>query len=119
MYQERFRRYGWSGKQNNLLRATVLLHDFAGEPKKELIEYEDSLKNYRDWYSVLSTAIQKGIKKGIEEKGEKKKQLEIARNMISLGISPDIIAKATQLTLKEIAELNVSPPVNKKRNSKI
>lgn len=98
--------------------------EIANFDRKELIEYEDSLKNYRDWYSVVSTAeqkgiqegIEKGIQKGIEEgiqkgiqEGEKKKQYEIARNLKSLGIAPDIIAKTTEMTLKEIAELNTSP----------
>lgn len=85
--------------------------EIANFNKKELIEYEDSLKNYRDWYSVMSTAEQKGMETGMKkgmEKGEKKKQHEIACNMKSLGIAPDVIAKATQLTLKEIAELPVS-----------
>lgn len=102
--------------------------EIANFDRKELIEYEDSLKNYRDWYSVVSTAEQKGIQKGIQEgiekgiqkgieegiqkgiqEGEKKKQYEIARNLKSLGIAPDIIAKTTEMTLKEIAELNTSP----------
>lgn len=102
--------------------------EIANFDRKELIEYEDSLKNYRDWYSVVSTAEQKGIQKGIQEgiekgiqkgieegiqkgiqEGEKKKQYEIARNLKSLGIAPDIIAKTTKMTLKEIAELNTSP----------
>ena len=39
--------------------------EIANFDRKELIEYEDSLKNYRDWYSVVSTAEQKGIQKGI------------------------------------------------------
>lgn len=94
--------------------------EIANFDRKELIEYEDSLKNYRDWYSVVSTAEQKGIQKGIQEgiekgiqkgiqEGKKKKQYEIARNLKSLGIAPDIIAKTTEMTLKEIAELNTSP----------
>lgn len=94
--------------------------EIANFDRKELIEYEDSLKNYRDWYSVVSTAEQKGRKEGIQEgiekgiqkgiqEGEKKKQYEIARNLKSFGIAPDIIAKTTEMTLKEIAELNTSP----------
>lgn len=94
--------------------------EIANFDRRELIEYEDSLKNYRDWYSVVSTAEQKGRKEGIQEgiekgiqkgiqEGEKKKQYEIARNLKSLGIAPDIIAKTTKMTLKEIAELNTSP----------
>lgn len=76
--------------------------------KKGLIEYEDNLKNYRDWYSVISTAEQKGIVKGKAEglaEGEKKKQQEIARNLKSLGVAQDVIIKSTGLTPKEIEKL--------------
>ena len=95
--------------------------EIANFDRKELIEYEDSLKNYRDWYSVVSTAEQKGIQKGIQEgiekgiqkgieegiqkgiqEGEKKKQYEIARNLKSLGIAPDIIAKTTEIDRKSV-----------------
>lgn len=70
--------------------------EIANFNKKELVEYEDSLKNYRDWYSVMSTA---------EQKGEKKKQQEIARNLKSLGITQDVIIKSTGLTPEEIKDL--------------
>lgn len=70
--------------------------EIANFNKKELVEYEDSLKNYRDWYSVMSTA---------EQKGEKKKQQEIARNLKSLGIAQDVIIKSTGLTPEEIKDL--------------
>ena len=52
----------------------------------------------------IEKGIQQGIEKGIEE-GEKKKQHEIACNMKSLGMDPDIIAKATGLTEEEIKAL--------------
>ena len=39
--------------------------------RKERYEYEESLKNYRDWFSVMETAeirgLEKGMKKGIEQ----------------------------------------------------
>ena len=35
--------------------------------EKFLAEYEDSLKAFRDWYSVLSTAEHKGFALGMEE----------------------------------------------------
>lgn len=82
--------------------------EIANFNKKELVEYEDSLKNYRDWYSVMSTAEQKGIVKGKAEglaEGEKKKQQEIARNLKSLGITQDVIIKSTGLTPEEIKDL--------------
>ena len=62
--------------------------EIAGFSKRELYEYEDSLKVFRDWYSVVKTAEKKGHVKGYEEgekkgfkEGEKKKQQEIARNL--------------------------------------
>ena len=82
-----------------------------GSEREEAREDEARLKNDRDWYSLMSTAEQKGMAKGLEKgikEGEKKKQLEIARTMKSLKIDPNIIAKATGLTLEEIAE-DVSP----------
>ena len=35
--------------------------------RQELLKYEDSLKAYRDWYSVMSTAKNKSRKEGLEE----------------------------------------------------
>ena len=38
---------------------------------KELGEYWDSLKNFRDWYSVMSTQLKKGREEGLKEGLEK------------------------------------------------
>lgn len=35
--------------------------------RQELVEYEGSLKNFRDWYSVIKTHINKGLAQGLEE----------------------------------------------------
>ena len=34
---------------------------------KELGEYWESLKNFRDWYSVMSTQLKKGREEGLKE----------------------------------------------------
>ena len=44
--------------------------------KTELSEYWDSLKNFRDWYSVISTAEKKG-----REEGRKEVKRANARNL--------------------------------------
>ena len=59
----------------------------------ELREYEDSLKAYRDIKNSLDSA---------EEKGERKKAIEIAKNLLEMGMSIDNIMKATGLSQKEI-----------------
>ena len=97
--------------------------------KTELNEYWDSLKNFRDWYSALSTAekkgfetgiekgiekgfergIEQGIEKGIEmgiekgvEKGLREANLSNARNLKNLGVATSIISQATGLSKEEI-----------------
>ncbi len=41
--------------------------EIAKFDRKERYEYEESLKNYRDWFSVMETAEIKGMKKGMEQ----------------------------------------------------
>lgn len=71
--------------------------EIASFNKQERYEYEESLKVYRDMYSVISTAEKKG-----EEKGAKMKQLEIARNLLSLGLSDEHISEVTGLSLDDV-----------------
>ena len=72
--------------------------------EKFLAEYEDSLKAFRDWYSVLSTAEHKGFALGMEE-GEKNKALAIAKEMLSDGMSVDSVARYTNLPVEDIEQL--------------
>ena len=91
---------------------------------EERTEYEDSLKAFRDWYSVLSTAehkgfalgmeegmakgraagIEEGMAKGLEE-GSKHRAFAIAREMLSDGMSAEAVARYTNLPVEEIREL--------------
>lgn len=67
--------------------------EIAKFTRAELREYEDSLKAYRDIKNSLDSA---------EEKGERKKAIEIAKNLLEMGMSIDNIMKATGLSQKEI-----------------
>lgn len=78
--------------------------EIAGFSKQELFEYEDSLKVFRDWYSVVKTAEKKGHIKGFEE-GEKKKQIEIVKNLKAMGVPTEVIIKGTHLSREEIEKL--------------
>lgn len=82
---------------------------------KQLREYEDSVKAYRDIVNAVDTARmegrEEGLKEGLEEglekgvkKGERQKQLEIARQMKSDGMPMDIILKYTGLSEKDMEE---------------
>ena len=87
---------------------------------KELYDYEESLKNFRDWYSVISTATKKGrregrkeglkegrkegLKEGLEA-GQTKATLNIARNMKEQGMTTELIAQITGLDTETIEKL--------------
>lgn len=72
--------------------------------RKELIEYEDSLKNFRDWFSVVQTAENRGKAEGRAE-GKAEEQIEIARILKKKNIPTEIIAESTKLSPDEIAKL--------------
>ena len=75
---------------------------------QEQREYEASKKAYRDIKNSVDTAkregIAEGMKKGMKQ-GMKQRSLEIARNLLSLGLPVDQITQATGLTEEEIQQL--------------
>ena len=82
---------------------------------EERREYEASLKNFWDYYSTITSALNKGRAEGREEgraeglaegraEGEEKIRNN-ARNMKADGMALELIAKYTGLTTEEIAEL--------------
>ena len=78
--------------------------EIAKFSKRELCEYEDSLKNFRDMYSVIATAEQKGEARGRAE-GEHNALCRTALAMKERGLAPDDIADITGLSLEEVQEL--------------
>ncbi len=114
--------------QNRIFDRLFEAAEIAKFTKTELNEYWDSLKNYRDWYSVLSTAEKKGLEMGMEkgiaegmekgivkgreegleeglEKGRIEEKRENARKLKRIGVSTDIISQATELSKEEIDNL--------------
>ena len=75
---------------------------------QEQREYEASKKAYRDIKNSVDTAKREGIAEGMEKgmkQGMKQRSLEIARNLLSLGLPVDQITQATGLTEEEIKQL--------------
>ena len=93
-----------------------------------LSAYENHLKNFWDLNNCLDTAERKGREEGREEgfaeglekgeaiglekgeaigleKGIYKEKTENARKLKELGVSPDLISKATGLSIEEIEKL--------------
>ena len=88
----------------------------ANMSKDERAQYRHEWKIYNDYFNSVDTAkkeghaegLKEGHEKGIAEgiaEGEQRKNLENARNFKALGVSIDIIMKATGLTIEEIEKL--------------
>lgn len=86
----------------------------------ERYDYEESLKIFRDWYSVMQTqkkesykeglekGLKKGLKKGLEKgrsEGERLKAIDIAQKLKSINLPIEKIVEATGLYKQEIEKL--------------
>ncbi|WP_292266544.1 Rpn family recombination-promoting nuclease/putative transposase [Butyricimonas sp.] len=98
--------------QERIFERVFRVAEIAKFNKNELVEYEESLKVFRDLNNVINTAEQKGETRGEARgraegraEGERKKALDIARNLKSSGLPVEDIAKFTGLTLNEISNL--------------
>ena len=90
--------------------------EIAKFDRRERYEYEESLKAYRDWFSVMETAelrgeerghakgLKEGHAKGLEE-GTHKANVATASRLKQMGFSVEDIQKATGLSEEEIREL--------------
>ena len=86
--------------------------DVAALNETEYKEYQEALKNYRDYHAGINFAKkegmlegeQKGLIKG-EKRGAQKKQLEIARNLKKDSMPIELIHKYTGLSAEEIQKL--------------
>ena len=120
-----------------ILQEKVFTHLFeaaeiAKFDRKEMYEYQESLKVYRDWFSVMETAEIRGLEKGLEkglqqglekglqqgleeglekglqqglEEGRRENALMTARNLKAMNMSAETIAQATGLTIEEVENL--------------
>ena len=94
--------------QERVFERVFHLAEISRFNKQEIDQYEESLKVFRDINNVIDTAEEKGLRKGLAQgraEGEKRKQLEIARNMKQAGMPVEQIALFTGLPAKEINEL--------------
>jgi len=94
--------------------------DLSAKAKQEAFEFEESLKEFRDYINTLNTRYDEGFGDGelkgkregkiegkIEGKleGKLEEKLSNAKNFKNLGVSYDIISKATGLSIEEIEKL--------------
>ena len=67
---------------------------------EDMKAYEESLKVYRDNYSIIETAKNEG-----RLEGASKREVEIARELKRNGVAVDLIEKTTGLTKEQIEKL--------------
>ena len=94
--------------QERIFKRLFEAAEIAKFDRHELYEYEESLKNFRDMYSVITTAEKKGRAVGLMEgimQGANQKAVEIARNLKSAGLRDNEISRLTGLDEDAIARL--------------
>ena len=94
--------------QERIFKRLFEAAEIAKFDRHELYEYEESLKNFRDMYSVITTAEKKGRAEGLMEgimQGANQKAVEIVRNLKSAGLRDNEISRLTGLDEDAIARL--------------
>ncbi|PYY30083.1 Uncharacterized protein PIL02S_01685 [Paenibacillus illinoisensis] len=71
--------------------------EFLSQDREARRLYEERQKVLHDEASMMEWATEKGIARRLVE-GEKRKAIELAKNMLSLGIEVSVIAKAGGLS---------------------
>ena len=98
--------------QNELIAELAKVGNLASLSPKEREIYDENLRQYRDNLALLEAAHLDGIAVGREqgekigrEEGEKIGRSAIARNMLSMGLSNEMIAQYTGMSVAEIASI--------------
>jgi predicted transposase/invertase (TIGR01784 family) len=90
-------------KEHVFLKAFEIA-EIANFDEKQLLDYEESLKHYRDMKGAMDSSFEDGEVKGRKE-GEENKAKEIAAKLRAKGIDIDIIIETTGLSPEEIEKL--------------
>ena len=99
-----------------VFRKLAEIGDLRKLSREELELYDEDIKNMRDIYATRKfdekRGMEKGIAKGIAQgmaqgiaKGELSKGLEVARNLLAMGMSWTQIIQATGLTEDQLKQL--------------
>ncbi len=83
-----------------VFRKLAEIGDLRKLSREELELYDEDIKNMRDIYATQQFAEKKGFEKGFE-----KAKLAVARRMLTMGLSDQQVAKATELPLEEIRKM--------------
>ena len=94
------------------LRKLAEIGDLRKLSREELELYDEDFKNMRDIYATRKFDEKRGMEKGRAEgmaegmvKGELSKGLEVARNLLAIGMSWPQIVQITGLTEDQLKQL--------------
>ena len=85
-----------------LLRLRPDVHDIYKKKQEEELAMPFIIEKERD--PLYKDGLQKGVEEGIE-KGQKEQKIAIAKALLKQGIDIEVIAKSTELSVKEIKKL--------------
>ena len=91
--------------QKKIFDHLAKLADVRCLSSEEQEKYDESIKAVDDYYSGLYGSYIEGEEKGIA-KGELSKGLEVARNLLTMGMSWSQIMQITGLTEDQLKQLN-------------
>jgi predicted transposase/invertase (TIGR01784 family) len=81
------------------------LESFTPKDRKQ---YEESLKEYRDYYNTIATAEKEAREEGWQEgreEGREEEKVGVAEKAIIEGFDDQVIQKLTGLSIEQIDEL--------------
>ena len=88
---------------------TVQIESLSKAEKKDYARYMTTERDIRNqWNFAMEKATAEGLEKGLaqgREEGREEERVNAARNLKSLGVSSEIISKATGLSLEQIMAL--------------
>ncbi|EPD82304.1 hypothetical protein HMPREF1207_04130 [Paenibacillus sp. HGH0039] len=86
--------------------------EFLSQDREARRLYEERQKYLHDEASMIEWATEKGMAKGMAQgiakgiaEGEQKKAIQIAKNMLALGLQVSVIAQASGLSEAEVESL--------------
>lgn len=96
-------RMPWAAK-DSVFHRLAEIGEVSNMTKDERLKYDAALRHYRDTLNVMRSAEDKGRQQGLTE-GRQQANIQTAKNLLTMGLSVDQIAKATGLNYEEIMKL--------------
>ena len=96
------------GFDDDLQQMLFTATELAGMTQEQRQEYDKTMTTKIDIIEQQETARKRGLKEGMEkglEKGRQEERVATAKRLRGLGVTPDIIAQATGMSVEEVNAL--------------